>query len=101
MHFMRLFWELDLFGLFPFRGTAYGAYGRIRKPSKSGLGPTARRHRSLFRTPKAKAHTDPHTDFRRFRTKTPADGIDSPPPVFDSIRRAGRLLPLEAILWPL
>ena len=26
MHFMHLFWELGLFfGLFPFKGTAYGA----------------------------------------------------------------------------
>ena len=89
------------FGLFPFKGTVYGAYDRIRKSLESGLGPTARRHRSLFRTPKAEAHADPHTDFRRFRTKTPADEIDSPPPVFDSVRRAGRLLPLKTILWPL
>ena len=87
-----------LLGVGPFPAfSLLSAYGRIRKPSKSGLGPTARRHRSLFRTPEAKAHTD----FRRFRTKTPADGIDSPPPVFDSARRAGRLLPLETILWPL
>lgn len=85
------------FGLFPFKGTVYGAYDRIRKSLESGLGPTARRHRSLFRTPKAKAHTD----FRRFSPETPADGIDSPPPVFDSVRRAGRLLPLKTILWPL
>ena len=71
------------------------------KSSESGPSHTARRHRSLFRTPKAKAHTDPHTDFCRFSSESPADEIDSPPPVFDSVRRAGRLLPLETILWPL
>ena len=42
-----------------------------------------------------------HTDFGRFSSESPADEIDSPLPVFDSTRRAGRLLPLETILWPL
>ena len=94
MHFMRLFWELDLFfGLFPFKGSAYG---RIRKSLESGLGPTAHRHWSLFGPPKSKVHTD----FGRFSSESPADEIDSLPPVFDSARRAGRLLLLYAILWP-
>ena len=73
------------------------AYGRIRKSLESGLSPTARRHWSLFGPRKRKVHTD----FRRFSSESPADEIDSPPPVFDSARRACRLLPLYAILWPL
>ena len=75
------------FGLFPFKGTVYGAYDRIRKPSKSGLGPTARRHRSLFRTPKAEAHADPHTDFADFGRKRPP---------MKSIRLCPSLIPLDA-----
>ena len=81
------------FGLFPFKGSAYG---RIRKSLESGLGPTAHRHWSLFGPPKSKVHTD----FGRFSSESPADEIDSLPPVFDSARRAGRLLLLYAILWP-
>ena len=75
------------FGLFPFKGTVYGAYDRIRKPSKSGLGPTARRHRSLFRTPKAEAHADPHTDFADFGRKRPPTEL---------IRLRPSLIPLDA-----
>ena len=89
MHFMRLFWESDLFGPFPFKGTAYGAYGRIRKPSESGLNPTARRHWSLFGPPKSKVHTD----LGRFSPESPADEIDPPLPVIITSRRAGRLCP--------
>ena len=39
--------------------------------------------------------------FADFGRKRPSGEIDPPPPVFDSARRAGRLLPLETILWPL
>ena len=88
---MHLFWELDLFRPFPFKGTAYGAYGRIRKSLESGLSPTARRRWGASCPPKSKVHTDLHTDFRRFSSESPADEIDSPLPVFDSTRRAGRL----------
>ena len=57
------FGSWSLFGLFPFRGTAYGAYGRIRMTMESGLSPTARRHWSLFRPRKPKVHTAVHTAF--------------------------------------
>ena len=63
---------------------------------ESGLSPTARRHWSLFGPPKSKVHTD----FGRFSSESPADEIDSPLPVFDSARRAVRLLLLYAILCP-
>ena len=39
--------------------------------------------------------------FADFGRKRPSGEIDSPLPVFDSARRAGCLLPLETILWPL
>ena len=75
------------FGLFPFKGTVYGAYGRIWKSLESGLGPTARRYRSLFRTPKAEVHTDPHTNFANFGRKRPSG---------ESIRLRPSLIPLDA-----
>ncbi len=51
------FGSWSLFGLFPFKGSAYGAYGRMRMTMKSGLGPTARRHWSLFCLRKRQVHT--------------------------------------------
>ena len=57
------FGSWTFFRLFPFKGTAYGAYDCIRKPSESGLSPTACRHWSLFRLPKSKVHTAVHTAF--------------------------------------
>ena len=38
------FGSWTFFGPFPFKGSAYGAYGRIRMTMESGLSPTARRH---------------------------------------------------------
>ena len=38
------FGSWTFFGLFPFKGTAYGAYGCIRMTVESGLSPTVRRH---------------------------------------------------------
>ena len=81
------FGSWSLFGLFPFKGTAYSAYGRIRKSLESGFSLTARRYRSLFRTPKAKAHTDPHTDFADFRRNRPP---------MKSIRLRPSLIPFDA-----
>ena len=95
------FGSWTFFGPFPFKGSAYGTYGCIRMTMGSGLGPTARRHWSLFRTPKPKVHTDLHTDFGRFSSKSSINGIDSPLPVIITSRRARRLLLLYAILWPL
>ena len=61
---------------FLLRGSAYGAYGRIRKPSESGLSPTARRHWSLFGPRKPKVHTAVHTAFRpKNPYRPPIDGI--------------------------
>ena len=57
------FGSWTFFGLFPFKGTAYGAYGCIRKSLESGLSPTVRRHWSLFRPPESKVHTVVHTAF--------------------------------------
>ena len=57
------FGSWSLFGLFPFKGTAYGAYNCIRLEAESGLSPTVRRHWSLFRPPKPKVHTVVHTAF--------------------------------------
>ena len=77
-----------LLGVGPFPAfSLLSAYGRIRKPSESGLGPTARRHRSLFRTPKAEAHADPHTDFADFGRKRPP---------MKSIRLRPSLIPFDA-----
>ena len=41
------FGSWTFFGPFPFKGTAYGAYGCIRMTVESGLNPTVRRHRGL------------------------------------------------------
>ena len=57
------FGSWGLSGLFPFKGSAYGAYGRIRMTMESGLGPTARRHWSLFCLRKRQVHTAVHTAF--------------------------------------
>ena len=66
------FGSWTFFGLFPFKGSAYGAYGCIRMTMESGLIPTARRHWSLFGPRKPKVHTAVHT---AFRPKSPIDPL--------------------------
>ena len=57
------FGSWSLFGLFPFKGSAYGAYGRIRPTMESGLSPTARRHWGASCLRKRQVHTAVHTAF--------------------------------------
>ena len=84
------FGSWSLFGLFPFKGSAYGAYGRIRMTMESGLSPTARRHWGASCLRKRQVHTAVHTAFppcnpsyrppigngRRNRPDDPAPGRD-------------------------
>ena len=77
------FGSWTFFRPFPFKGTAYGAYGRIRRRLQSGLGSTACRHWDASRPRKPKVHTD----FRRLRRKRPP---------MKSIRLRPSLIPFDA-----
>ena len=66
------FGSWTFFGLFPFKGSAYGAYDCIRKSLESGLCPTVRRHWDTSCPSESKVHTAVHTAFGR---KTPIDPL--------------------------
>ena len=70
------FGSWTFFGLFPFKGTAYGAYGCIRPTMESGLSPTVCRHWDTSCPSESKVHTAVHTAFRPGNPyRPPIDGI--------------------------
>ena len=104
MHFMHLFWELGSFRPFPFKGSAYGAYGCIRMTMKSGLSSTACRHWGASCPSESKVHTAVHTAFRpKTPYRPPIDGI-SQIGIFvlswPGFRSDGRIWPHTAFLGP-